>query len=569
MFIKSPKFDRLRAIDDLLRINDKMHKGVISERLRRKGYNASERTVFTDLQDLKDYGAPVRSDNNGYYWYDRDFDLCCGRLDSDDLEKLKTGLEAFKHIANSLKLEGIAPLLTGISDYAKDTDSAAGKVIEFENMSSLENTRLPLLYRAIVDSRALKLTVPSQSYNDNGEMLKLAPYYLKEYRSVWYLIGRVLPGERHWGPFTYHGRDGEILAMSLDQIVDVEITDEAFDSGDFDAQEYFKDIVGVSKPHSYGFIHPINVRVQVSDKGWKWLSAHPLHHSQKRVSERPCVIQYTLIPNDEFYRELLALGDEVEFVTPDKCRRELAAKADSMLYNLQWVRKRCLGGKGWPMLASGGLEDAVYEVVEFVIDDEDAAAAADSDSFRIITKRLGYTSSLDHAETMIARAAEEDTRSYCFHVKKYDLDVSSEPIKEDYGVWWRLYDANGVLIDHTYCSGLLRDQDAVSGVFKGRPEKSLRFKAGDIVEVLDGTEVRLAVVTAVPPTKEQHHEQVQNTGCRVPAMDASDDVVAVIYGSEGHDRVHTLNVMRPHAPLADEVRQRFEGYYKAFLSSKG
>ena len=106
-------------------------------------------------------------------------------------------------------------------------------------------------------------------------------------------------------------------------------------------------------------------------------------------------------------------------------------------------------------------------------------------------------------------------------------------------------------------------------MFKGRPEKSLRFKAGDIVEVLDGTEVRLAVVTAVPPTKEQHHEQVQNTGCRVPAMDASDDVVAVIYSPEGHDRVHTLNVMRPHAPLADEVRQRFEGYYKAFLSSKG
>lgn len=179
------------------------------------------------------------------------------------------------------------------------------------------------------------------------------------------------------------------------------------------------------------------------------------------------------------------------------------------------------------------------------------------------------SSNLDHAEVLIARAAWRGSRSpYCFHIKKYDLDVSSEPVMEDYGVWWRLYDANGVLIDHTYCSGLLRDRDAVSGVFKGRPEKSLRFDAGDIVEVRDGVKVRLAVVTALPQTREQHREQRQNNGRPASVMDASDDVVSVMYDPEHHGRVHTLNVMRPHAPLADEVRQRLEGYYKAFLNSK-
>lgn len=566
MFVKSPKFDRLRVIDELLRKNDRIHKMVIRERMDRKGLKVSERTVFEDLSDLKDYGAPVRSDKNGYYWYSEDFELECGLLDSKDLETLKTGLETFKHVANSLNLDGIAPLLSHLGNYATDTDSAAGKVIEFENMSSLENLRLPLLYRAIVDRRALELTVPSQRYNGNGEMLKLAPYYLKEYRSVWYLIGRVLPGKRDWPSFLQRGREGEILAMSLDQIIEVKVSDETFDPDDFDAQKYFRDIVGVNKPHSHcEIIRPFNICVQVSAEGWEWLSAHPLHHSQKRVSERPCIIQYSLIPNDEFYQELLALGDEVESVTPDRCRKKLAAKAESMLDNLQWEREKRRGHRfrGMPI----GCEDMVYEVVQFVIDDADAAV--DSSCFRIIPKRLGFSSNLDHAEVLIARAAWRGSRSpYCFHIKKYDLDVSSEPVMEDYGVWWRLYDANGVLIDHTYCSGLLRDRDAVSGVFKGRPEKSLRFDAGDIVEVRDGVKVRLAVVTALPQTREQHREQRQNNGRPASVMDASDDVVSVMYDPEHHGRVHTLNVMRPHAPLADEVRQRLEGYYRAFLNSK-
>lgn len=63
--MKSPKFDRLRVIDELLRKNDRIHKMVIRERMDRKGLKVSERTVFEDLSDLKDYGAPVRSDKMG------------------------------------------------------------------------------------------------------------------------------------------------------------------------------------------------------------------------------------------------------------------------------------------------------------------------------------------------------------------------------------------------------------------------------------------------------------------------------------------------------------------------
>ncbi|HBC22245.1 MAG TPA: hypothetical protein DC009_09340 [Porphyromonadaceae bacterium] len=562
MFVKSTKFNRLRVIDELLRDNDAMSLQTIWERLQGRGYNVDIRTVRTDMKDLREYGAPVRN-RGGLYWYEEEFQLECMLLDSKDVEALRTGLMTFEHVANSLRLDGIAPLLTQIGNYAMDTDNAAGRVIEFENMSSLENTRLPLLYQAIVDRRVLELTVSSPEHYGDKKYSSFAPYYLKEYRSVWYLIGRVQPDERH-PHFGRNRHEGEILALSLDRILYLVVTEETFDPDGFDAQRYFKDIVGVDKPQE----RLTSVRVQVSQKAWEWLSAHPLHHSQKRVSETPCVIQYTLIPNDEFYNELLVLSSEVVAVTPDKCRKALADKAESLLCNLQWDRHRGFRFRG-SMLASEGREDMVYEAVEFVIDDRDAAA--DSNSFRVIPKRLGYTSSIAHAETLVAHAAERGSRSYCFHVKKYDLDISSEPVMEDYGVSWRLYDANGVFIDHTYCSGLLRDRDAVSGVFKGRPEKSLRFNAGDIVEVRDGEEVRLAVVAAVPPASvwERQVGQAPNSGSPDPVMDATDDVVTVIYAPEHHGRVHTLNVMRPHAPLPDEVRQRFEGYYKAFLSSKG
>ncbi|MDE7420637.1 MAG: hypothetical protein K2N35_10550, partial [Muribaculaceae bacterium] len=119
--------------------------------------------------------------------------------------------------------------------------------------------------------------------------------------------------------------------------------------------------------------------------------------------------------------------------------------------------------------------------------------------------------------------------------------------------------------------------------YRGRPEESFRFKAGDIVEVLDGDEVRLAVATGAPLTIEWYWELRDRIRKRLEEEkqgvvtdeelenayipDSSDDQIPVIDGPSyaTHEHVHILNILPLRYPLSKILRDKYEGYYGAML----
>lgn len=153
-----------------------------------------------------------------------------------------------------------------------------------------------------------------------------------------------------------------------------------------------------------------------------------------------------------------------------------------------------------------------------------------------------------------------------------------------------MYDSHGRFLDKTYCSSLECDHRTIYGRYRGRPEESFRFKEGDIVEVLDGDEVRLAVATGSGRSIEWHwkmwqrikhkegllynsddkREMTDDEVEEVYFPDASDDQTPVIDGPsyDTHDHVHTLNIMPLRYPLSKKLRQRYENYYKAMLKEE-
>ena len=126
--------------------------------------------------------------------------------------------------------------------------------------------------------------------------------------------------------------------------------------------------------------------------------------------------------------------------------------------------------------------------------------------FPVTECRIGFSLSLSGAEELIRTAVSEAVKQgeeddiYCFHVKEYPVGVFDTMGCFNYGITWRLYDNTGNLIDHTWCSSMERDFDTEYGKFRGRPAESIRFKAGDIVEIYDERNscVRLAVATQSP-----------------------------------------------------------------------
>lgn len=205
-------------------------------------------------------------------------------------------------------------------------------------------------------------------------------------------------------------------------------------------------------------------------------------------------------------------------------------------------------------------------------------------SFKVYRRVIGYSDSLDGAEKLMRKAithAYDKDEIYCFHINEHLLDVCEDECPE--GISWRLYNHEGNLIDQTWFESRTTDNQ-LSLKYRGRPKTSVRFKAGDIVEVLQGNEVRLAVATHSPidiewcwRLRNRIATRMEKEGSITDEMieenyylDDSDDQAAVIDGPgyEYHHHIPTLNIMPLRFPLSSRLRKRFEEYWATCLKQE-
>ena len=234
--------------------------------------------------------------------------------------------------------------------------------------------------------------------------------------------------------------------------------------------------------------------------------------------------------------------------------------------------------------------ETVFQVIEYDVGDLEGRRRNHYPKFGVRHFCVGYGKTLTEAENIMKeaiRAADKyDTEIYCFHIKEYPIGEYMSFNWEGYGVSWRLYDSTGRFLDRTYCSDLELDHGTIYGRYRGRPEESFRFKAGDIVEVLDGDEVRLAVATGAPLTVEWYwrlrerirkrlEEEMQREVTdeeleKAYIPDSSDDQIPVIDGPSyaTHEHVHILNIMPLRYPLSKKLREKYDGYYRAMLKEE-
>lgn len=168
---------------------------------------------------------------------------------------------------------------------------------------------------------------------------------------------------------------------------------------------------------------------------------------------------------------------------------------------------------------------------------------------------------------------------YCKRV--YELPFGRDVISDCCKREW-IFDANGALIEQSVCSSLIEDLDKTEGRFWGRTQSSIRFKPGDIVEVLDRENaiVRLAIVVALFNDIDycwKEYQKVADT-CESEGvgaedaddnywLNASDDCYCVTYGDEGEFYYpYTTDVFAPRFPVPDELRHYVLECYRRIRS---
>jgi predicted DNA-binding transcriptional regulator YafY len=273
----------------------------------------SRRTVQMDLQlmrsDKLGYNAPILVIDKKYYTYeDPEYSITNIPLTDQDLGKLTEVVDILKQFKGFSHFKDLGGMVQRLEDKIYTSKHKQETFIDFEKNDNLKGLDyLDPLYRAVQGKRTLRLTYQSFKAQAPGEFL-FHPYYLKEHRNRWFVLGCKGEGE-------------PMLTLALDRIVDLAPAEELFAPCPHpDLPEYFRHVIGVTVNAGQ---EPVEVHLFVHPDAAPYVLTKPLHHTQRVVQTdtHGVVISLRVQHNYELEKEILGFGDRVKVLAPERLKR--------------------------------------------------------------------------------------------------------------------------------------------------------------------------------------------------------------------------------------------------------
>jgi len=217
-------------------------------------------------------------------------------------------LSQFKDFSLFKELNGV---IQKLEDKIYRGQSEQSPIIHLDKNENLKGlSYIDELYQAIL--KKLVLTISYQSFKARkSQPITLHPLILKEYNNRWLLVGC---------------KDGTsaIMTLALDRILDIKMElSIPYDSRDFDADEYYKDTIGVTVLDDNSLY---NVVIKVNKLHAPYVLTKPIHHSQQLVekhADHSMTFSLRVHNNFEFQRKILGFGDGIEVISPSRIRRQI------------------------------------------------------------------------------------------------------------------------------------------------------------------------------------------------------------------------------------------------------
>lgn len=335
---------RYKILDELL--SDRYHKRTLDEIVEEVNdclagmdYEAvTRRCIEKDLQFLqqdpffvelekfvlpRQKGGKVVS-NRGVCYADSSFSIFKKDLTNEEEYLLKQALSLLG------QFDGL-PEFNGLEGWrrALNVSHDEPQIVSFTR-NPLENTNMFARVFSVISHRQVVRITYSRSFDKTNKAdFILHPYLLKEYNRRWYLFGAT-------------DVDGEIHIFALDRIDAVEpLSDRRFKPCDCDLEEWFEDIVGVTKVPGHPVLH---IEFWVSDFSKDYVLTKPVHDSQihyrgdddMKFRQRYPHLQHgaffsiDCMENYELVRELTSFGKDLLVLSPQSLRDEIVERLNKM-----------------------------------------------------------------------------------------------------------------------------------------------------------------------------------------------------------------------------------------------
>lgn len=286
------------------------------------GTQVAWRTVASDIhamrfdEGLKFYAPIVNEKNLGYRYEDPKYSIDNIPLSNRDMDALSFAARLLKQYSSVEIFRQFADAVDRLNERVSLPLSEARSeqsILGFEYVTgNTGSEHLNQLIELIKNKTVARITYRSFSRDEDREYV-IHPYYLKQYRNRWYLVGR------------YEDTEG-IRTFGLDRMVqilpDYKVT---YRPSMFDSRAYYSDAIGVSVFDT----PPVEIKLWISRKQAPYILTLPIHESQKVISENAegVTIALKVIINYELISSILAMGSDAKVLSPpelmDQVRKQL------------------------------------------------------------------------------------------------------------------------------------------------------------------------------------------------------------------------------------------------------
>jgi hypothetical protein len=263
----------------------------------------------------------IRDGRRVYFRYaDKNYSISTIPVRQNELESLKDAISTFSRF-KGLPQFGWVDELAARVDQLFDISYDNSPQIGFEENPYLKGLNFFAdILSAVKHQKVLRILYLPYKKTEPA-LMKIHPYYLKQYNSRWFLFG-------------YNQDFGTISNLAIDRIEKVSAApDEFIPNTDTDFEEYFDDVVGVTVDPT-GTVSKVVFRATESLA--PYIKSKPVHGSQRLLSENEdgsTTFQLSVQINYELVSQLFAFMDGITVESPKELRKSISDKLKKAIEN--------------------------------------------------------------------------------------------------------------------------------------------------------------------------------------------------------------------------------------------
>lgn len=317
---------RLQIINECLSAGQYWSVEKLLKTLSNDDIEIDRRTLLRDIDLMKNCGqlkyyAPIKYSRayKGYYYTDPNYSIDKLPLRQKDIKALTlaaTTLAQYKYLPLMQEFTTIIDRVIRVVNRAKQSEhESILDFIVFEKTpvaAGLESVN------TIIDAiqTSSTLVISHQKFGEQRPTkITVHPYFLKEYRNRWYLIG--LSDEKK-----------KIRTYGLDRVINIALSVKPYIKNSLiNPKTFFDNCVGINDAEG----KPEIVKLLFTPAEAHYLKTQAIHKSQKILDDCPkngLLLEYNVIINYEFTGIILGYGSDVKVIEPKSLADKIVEIAD-------------------------------------------------------------------------------------------------------------------------------------------------------------------------------------------------------------------------------------------------